>query len=293
SSTTPLELTRMALDSANEPADVVALAARAEHLELTDWRQFLQSMGVSWQRPPLIVQGHVLTGRFDGRSIRAHVAGDEIIGYGSFTQAGTHQALIEGPNILQIVSLDTPNGAVISTYRGPASAPIPNDVKVGAVDNSGKDVIFVNDVPAYILQANRNGSWQRLYTATSATFRFEGSVRFANESTRELITDDPSYMRNNPTRYFTSYTYRVVDGKGELVRNWRVYHTNVVNVTPIQFTPNGPTYIAADIYATGEVLVLLRHHWPVVPLTSGALACTIAYGYLLRGLSRRRRAARA
>lgn len=94
----------------------------------------------------------------------------------------------------------------------------------------------------------------------------------------EIITDDPSYIRNSPVRYFTSYTYR----DGQLVRNWRVFKTNLVNVNAVQFTPGGPQYIVASNYGTGELFVLKRHRWPVVPAASVLLGITIISGWWLR-----------
>ncbi|MBX5436739.1 MAG: hypothetical protein IRZ33_05915 [Alicyclobacillaceae bacterium] len=273
-----VQLARLANAPAGYPANVLALAKRTEQQELADWGHLLDELGVTPSVAGLSVRDGRLTGVLAGRRVDVPVQTSAVIGVGSFTKPGTREVLLEGANELEIVSLDTPGGQVVSTYHGSADHPLPNDIRFGPIDNSGRDVIFVNAAPAFILKASATGPWQVVYEAPNTSFRFEGSVRWPPDQTPEIISDDPSYVRNVPTRYFTSYTYR----SGELYRNWRVYHTNVVNVEPIQFDPHGPTYIVAAVYSTGKFFILQRHFVPVVPITAVVLGLVIVSGWVIR-----------
>lgn len=279
---TPQQMTVLANAPAAYPSSVLSLAEATENAEMNDWKKVLQTLQVHPDIAPFAIQGGFLNGSFHGHTIHLPVDSAVILAEGSFTGRGTHQLLLEGANELQIVSLDVAGARITTTYRGPAASPLPNDIRTGFIDNSGKQAIFVNDVPAYILQANAQGVLKRVYTAPNESLRFEGSAAFAKGQAPEILTNDPSFMRDAPTRYFTSYTY----SHGQLIRNWRVYHTNVVNVHTVQFEPNGPTYVVAGIFATGKFLVLERHYLPVVPVTAGLLALSVVIGWVLRWRSR-------
>ncbi|GGI94971.1 hypothetical protein GCM10010885_00600 [Alicyclobacillus cellulosilyticus] len=278
----PRQAVRLTFDTANLPADVLNLAQATRQQEIADWRDVLRQLGVRPLAPTLAIDGGRLVGRIDGTRVNVPVAGTAVVGYGAFTAPGARQVLVEGANVLQVVSLTPAPGRVVATYRSSARMPLPNDIVIGPVDNSGRDAVFVNTSPAFILQVEANGTWRKLYTATSPTMRFEAALKLDHDQYPEIITDDPSLLRDNPIRYFSSYTYR----DGQLYRNWRVYHTNVVNVTPVQFTKGGPTYVIAGVYASGKFVVLKRHDLPVVPVTSALLAAVLAAGWVLRWRAR-------
>lgn len=281
----PETLTQMAMDPADWNANFVALAEQTATLERKNWNKLSDAAGAAQSGAGYTNQGFSvvngwLVGQWNGQSVRIPVAGNDVVGTGSFTKADTKQVLVSGPNLLQVVDLTT--GKVVSEYHGDAVQPLSSDIVTGPIDNSGRDVIFVNSSPAQILGARTSNQWDVLYTATNPSLRFEASMQWVPGQAPEILTDDPSLVRNSPTRYFSSYTYR----NGELVRNWRVYHTNVVNVHPVQFVKNGVQYIACSIYGTGEMFVLRRHHIPVVPMTSGILGVAIVIGYVRRVSSR-------
>lgn len=275
----PKQWIDLSLDAADYPTNLTGLSTDIEQAQQQNWSDVLSILGVSRAQPPLTLSNHRLVGTYNGVNIRVPVQSSSILGYGSFTSAGSHEVLLQGVNTLQVVSLDSGSGQVVGVYHGTTEHPLTNDLIIGAVDNSGRNVIFVNSSPAYILQANAGAgaNWNILYTAPNPSLRFEGSVSFSKNSLPEIITDDPSYVRNVSTRYFSSYTF----SHGNLNRNWRVYHTNVVNVRTVQFDKGGPTYIVAAIYATGKYLVLKRHFVPVVPITSALFALFVIVGWIL------------
>lgn len=258
------------------PAMFTAFGANTVQQEQENWRQLLETSGEKSHVTGLEVEDGKLTGTYGGLDVSIPVQAFAVVGYGSFTAAGAHEVLLQGVNRLQVVSLDA--NKVVSAYVGNLKHPLPSDVVIGAIDNSGRDVVFVNSEPAMILRPNADADWTEVYTAPNSSLRFEAAVRLPGDSIPEVITTDPSYIRNSDTRYFSSYQFE----NGQLERNWRVYRTSVVNVHPVQFSPSGPEYLVADIYGSGKMFVLRPHRIPVVPLTSGILAVCIAAGWGLR-----------
>lgn len=271
----PAVLTRMATSPGNLVPNLNALAEQTESAEVQAWNNVTGSSNVSGQDTGLVVVNGYLEGQWAGHSVHIRVGGTRVIGAGSFTSPGAKEVALAGPNLLQIVSL--PDNKVVSTYHGTPTQPLTNDVVSGPLDKSGQDVLFVNSSPAQIIKATTTDAWRVLYTAPNASFRFEASVPTRSKQP-EVITDDPSLMRRNPTRYFTGYQYQ----NGNLERIWRVYHTDVVHVHTIQFQPHGPTYLSVGIYGSGQVLLLRQHHIPVVQISSGVLALVIIGGFALR-----------
>ncbi len=272
----PTVLMDLVNNSGYLPSLLTAVGESTERQETQDWQTLLTQLKVPASNNALHIEQGRLIGMYNGQSVSIPVHAYSVIATGSFTAPGAHEVLLQGVNDLEVVSLDTRR--VVTDYHGDPLHPLPSDVVTGPIDNSGRDVIFVNSSPAIILQAEASGKWRQLYQATNDSLRFETSVRFPGDAVPEIITDDPSYIRNSPVRYFTSYTYR----DGQLVRNWRVFKTNLVNVNAVQFTPGGPQYIVASNYGTGELFVLKRHRWPVVPAASVLLGITIISGWWLR-----------
>lgn len=274
--TSPSTLTKMATKAGNLPTNLVGLAEQTASQEQQDWDSLLKPYGGVVKSQDLRVVNGWLVGMWNGNTIRVPVSGERVVSTGAFTAPNTHQVLVSGANLLQVVSLETKK--VISEYQGTPTQPLSNDIVTGPIDNSGRDVVFVNSSPAKILQATTAGNWTTLYKAPNPSLRFEAALAFQGEKTPEIITDDPSFLRNSPIRYFSSYTFR----NGRLVRNWRVYHTNVVNVHDVQLVPEGPRDLVVALYGSGQMFVLHRHYVPVVPLTSAGLAIVILAGFGIR-----------
>jgi hypothetical protein len=272
-----------ALQPAQYISSLVHLVSIADQAQWNDWRQALEKLGVSAGVQPVRVQRDVLIGHYDGHRIHVPVAAPLIIGSGSFTHRGAHELLLAGSDRLQVVSLDEGRGRVVATYNGPIGYPVAGEITVGPIDGSGRDAIFVNASPAYILQVSVDGRWQRVYTAPNVELHFLGSVRFPGEARPEILTNDRSQLRTAAITYFTSYTYQ----SGQLYRNWRVYQTGVGNLRKVQFEQGGTTFLVAVLAGQGRYVVLARHHWPILPLTVGLLVVALVIGWGMRLWERR------
>ncbi len=261
---------------------ITSIGADTVYQEEENWQRLLAELNVPESADTFRIDHGKLTGRYQGRTLSIPVSAYTVVGAGSFTAAGAHEVLVQGDNRLQVVSLD--KGTVVANYEGDIQHPVPGDIVIGPIDNSGRDVVFVNSSPAVILQAG-TGAWTKLYEAPNPSLRFEASVRFPGDKVPEIIANDPSYVRNAPVRYLTSYRFE----HGDLLRNWRVFQQNVVNVHPVQFHPGGAQYLVAALYGTGTVFVLKPHHIPVTPVAGALLVLSLLCGWWLRMGERRGR----
>jgi hypothetical protein len=281
-SQSPHVLANLVHHAAYLPRAITSVGADTVYQEQQNWQSLLTELGVQEASDGFRIENGRLIGRFQSRSVSIPVNAFAVVGMGSFTAAGAHEVLVQGGNNLQVVSLDKER--VVANYEGDVQHPLPADVVVGPIDNSGRDVVFVNSSPAVILQPGP-GAWTKLYQAPNPSLRFEAAVRFSGDQVPEIICNDPSYLRNTPVRYLTSYRYE----HGDLVRNWRVFEQNVVNVHPVQFEPNGPEYLVASIYGAGTFIVLEPHNLPVIPVTGALLGLSLLIGWWLRWSERRGR----
>jgi hypothetical protein len=268
-------VTGLGMETAMYPTNMVVLSEAVRQAEWNIWQQFLNGLGVSPVAQHLQVTSGYLVGQVNGQHVHIAVNGTAYVSTGSFTAAGTSEALVEGANLLEVVDLNSKK--VVASYRGQNLAFVPGDLVTGPLTKNGKDAIFVNATPAYILQVSQSGQFKKIYVAPNDSLRFEASIQFVKNQAPEIITDDPSVIRQSPIRYLSSYTY----SNGNLERNWRVYRTNVVNVTPIQFTRGSVPELVIGIYGTGEYLVLQRNAWPVMPLAIVIFGISIVFGWIL------------
>lgn len=277
-SVSPQILAQMVGTPANFPINEVALANVVEQHEKQSWDRLLNQLGVLPSQPKLSIVGGVLQGQYLGKDIHLSVQDTKILGYGSFTTTGAHEVVLQGANRIDVVSLDSSPGKLVATYHGTSIKPLSNDMVVGPLTKNGSDALFVNATPAYILQYVHQ-QWKVVYTAPNPSFRFEASVQYQSGQAPEILTNDPSYVRNSPTRYFTSYRFVPGEKQGQLVRNWRVYHTNLVNVRLIQFQDNSSPDVVASIYGTSKFVILRRSQLPVVPGAITILVLFIVAGW--------------
>ncbi|WP_067617288.1 hypothetical protein [Alicyclobacillus acidiphilus] len=269
-----------AVNPAAYASSIQVVANQAAQEEIENWDDCLRQLGVSPASGGLDVENGKLTGLDRGKSVSVPIDASTVVGIGHFTSKTDDQALLIGNNELHVVDLAT--GKVVSTYHGTVDNPVPNDVKIGPLVSGGTDAVFVNAVPAYILTVDSSGKWHQVYTATSSTFRFE-AIMPNGQAQPEIVTNDPSMLRNSPTRYFSAYHFvGNPEGHGQLVRDWRVFRTNVVNVTPLKLQADGPEDLALDIYGTGEYMVIQKTNAPLLPIAAILLGLIIVIGWGIR-----------
>ncbi|MDP9729795.1 hypothetical protein ACOJUR_07385 [Alicyclobacillus tolerans] len=279
----PASAAALGLEPASYSGNFLALAAQTWEQDQEQWNQLLSDANVTPANPPLQIQGGLLTGSWQGHTVQVPVKTQIILGEGSFTRPGANQVLLEGANLLQIVSLT--QNKVVASFHASLTQSLPHDIVIGPLTKGGPDAIFVNAQRAYILSVNSAGQFRTVYEAPlGSSLRFEAVLPSVGNRAPEIITDDPSAMRDVPTRYFSSYLYR----DHQLYRNWRVYRTNVVNVEPVHWQP-GKVDLALSIYGTGEYLIIQRSYTPVLPVSIGIFIIIGLIGWGLRLNDRRKR----
>lgn len=276
---TPGTAASWAAQSWRLPENWARAAASAWQAARDSWRTAVTAAGGTSSIPSLTVDGDVLLGVYEGQTVDVRVpAGSTVVGVGALTGVGRHEALLVGPDELTVVSLDTPGGRVIGSMRWTGTSLLGNDVFIAPLTAEGRDFIYVNTSPAQIWEVDASGRWSRLYTAPNGVFRFETAVRWAAETQPEIIVSDPTNAGDGSVRYLTSYTWR----NGQLIRNWRVYWPDFVNVTAFRPDAGGPTYLAGSLYGSGEWLVLQRHFLPLLPISVVLLAGLYGVGWAYR-----------
>ncbi|MDI9259037.1 hypothetical protein [Alicyclobacillus sendaiensis] len=269
-----------ALDPAAYPASFQAIANQASAKEVANWDDCLAELGVKPDRAGVYVSNDRLMGLGAGRASAVTMQAESVVGEGHFTSSRDDQILLVGDNSLHVYDVNL--GRIVASYQGSADNPVPNDIRIGPLVAGGRDAVFVNASPAYILTVSPQGTWRRVYTAPSQSFRFE-TVLTGVRPYPEILTNDPSYVRNSPVRYFSAYRFVPnANGTGQLVRVWRVFRTNVVNVTPLHLAGVPSEVLALDIYGTGDYLVISPWNVPVLPAASVALLAIIVGGWLYR-----------
>ncbi|SIS91119.1 hypothetical protein [Alicyclobacillus vulcanalis] len=269
-----------ALDPAAYPASFQAIANQASAKEIANWDDCLAELGVKPDRAGVYVSDDRLMGLGSNHGAHVTMQAESVVGEGHFTSTQDEQILLVGDNSLHVYDVNL--GKIVASYEGSADNPVPNDIRIGPLVRGGRDAVFVNASPAYILTVDPQGTWRRVYTAPSQSFRFE-AVLTGVQPYPEILTNDPSYIRNSPVRYFSAYRFvPSSNGTGQLVRVWRVFRTNVVNVTPLHLAGVPNEVLALDIYGTGDYLVISPSHAPVLPAACIVLAAIIVGGWLYR-----------
>lgn len=265
------------------PVNMTAIMQKTANVELNHWKSALQELGVSPIQPSFVVRDGRLQGHFKGRKIDIPVAATTVAATGAFTQAGKHQLLLEGLNLLQVISLDG-SPRVVATYHVNRLNPLAGNMVIAPIDATSRDVIYINGSPARILAAEPDGKWQVLYQAPNPNLRFLAAVRFAGEQTPEILTDDSSYMQgSSAAEYLTSYHYH----QGKLIRNWRIYRSDLTDATTARFVSGGPTQLVA-VLGGQHIAVLRRRQWPAVPIAAGLFGLSLVIGWSWRLRERRR-----
>lgn len=161
-----------------------------------------------------------------------------------------------------------------------------SEVIVGDVDRDNTDELMLTSETSRILKIGKNGQWQVLWTSIDSLdekarfqkFRFEDFAPLGKDKNPQIIALSKSYVRDNPTRYMTGYTYR----DGALHQEWRVF-TGLINLRAGDVDGDGENELVGYMYKAHRIFVLKRHHLPVT-----AAIYVITAGLIMLGFIRQR-----
>lgn len=227
----------------------------------------------------LMIQHGRLQGEFRGNSISMPTNAVALLGVYPILPKqidSTPQAVLEGNNFIQIVSLSAPQGKVVGTLTGTYTYPLTRDIVFGDLTGNGQDELMINTIPAQIVQFMGINQSKRLWVSGQSSFRFE--TVFQKATGDEIIANAPATITTSPTRYLGGYVYR----SGSLVPVFRAYHVDLVSLHAAHVTSSQQTELLTSTYAHQKIMLLAPTRFPWL------LIVEIVYGLLvLLGIGRR------
>lgn len=283
--------TRMYLSLSQNPGDLLAtvmnpgrmadsianLSVQTATAEQANWDAVTGRTAA--QRGPLQLVGGYLTGTYAGRSIHLKNSGDVLLGVYRLLPRdlmASPQAVIEGNNSLQVVSLPPDRPRVLATLHGTYLNPLTTDIVFADVTGSGQDQLLLNTVPAQIVALTPQLTWQTLWVSGRSSFRFE--TAFAQPGGDLLIANSPGYLNNAPTRYLGGYEYR----GGQLVPVFRAYHGDLVSLHTVHVTSTTVPEILTSVYANQEIMLLKPTEIPWEALVEVIYVALLVFGLVRR-----------
>jgi hypothetical protein len=281
----PADLFSMMLSPGTVSDATALLGERTEATLRRRWNELTGRQGTFVDG--LTLSGGYLTGTYDGQAVHVRTSGVAILGVHHLlpiSDFASPQAVVEGNNELQIVTLPPSRPRVIGVLKGTLAEPLTTDIVFADVSGTGFDSLLVNTVPAQILQFQRDGTWKRLWVANRDSFRFE--VAEHRKGGDLLIVNSPSLISSSKVRYLGAYVYR----DHQLVRIYRAYHDNLVDLQVVHVTSRTEPQIAASVYSNQEIMLLSPSRIPWVTVVEVGYAVVILVG-LWRRLTAKGRAA--
>ncbi len=278
----PGSLLSMLLSPGTVATSIADLSLQTVTAEQRNW-QSVTGHSVD-QTDGLSIQNGYLTGTFNGVSVHFRTAGVAVLGVHHMlppSVGGGSQAVVEGNNTIQVVALPPAKPHVIATMHGSYLHPLTMDVVFADLTGSHQDALLVNTVPAQIFQLSATGSWQRLWVSGRDSFRFE--TAFKRPGGDLLIVNSPSLMNAAKTRYLGGYLYR----NGQLVRVFRVYHGNFVDLHTVHVSSASQTELLTSVYSHQEIMLLGPQVLPWLLLVEVGYGLALIVGIVRRVKGRR------
>ncbi|MHB1628992.1 MAG: hypothetical protein ACYCVB_11585 [Bacilli bacterium] len=281
-SASPGTLLSMLLSPATVATSIADLGLQTAATEQRNWRN-VTGHTVD-QTAGLAIQNGYLTGVFHGAPVHFRTGGVAILGVHRMlppSVSSGYQAVVEGNNTIQVVALPPAKPRVIATLHGSYLHPLTMDVVFADLTGNHQDALLVNTVPAQIFQLSPAGAWQRLWVSGRDSFRFE--TAFKRPGGDLLIVNSPSLMNAAKTRYLGGYVYR----SGQLVRVFRVYHGNFVDLHTVHVTSTSQPELLTSVYSHQEIMMLGPQVLPWMLLVEAGFGLTLIVGVVRRFKGRR------
>ncbi len=278
----PGSLLSMLMSPGTVATSIANLSLQTVTAEQSNWKS-VTGHSVD-QTDGLSIQNGYLTGTFNGVPVHFRTAGVAVLGVHHMlplSVGGGSQAVVEGNNTIQVVALPPARPHVIATMQGSYLHPLTMDVVFADLTGSHQDALLVNTVPAQIFQLSSTGSWQRLWVSGRDSFRFE--TAFKRPGGDLLIANSPSLMNAAKTRYLGGYLYR----NGQLVRVFRVYHGNFVDLHTVHVSSASQTELLTSVYSHQEIMLLGPQVLPWLLLVEAGYGLALIVGIVRRVKGRR------
>ncbi len=226
----------------------------------------------------LLLEGTNFVGKYGSNSFSASTKATAIMSGGKLVKGQSTPDVALLGRSLQVLELapgaGKPKGEITDEEVGDIGT---GEVLTADVNNDKTDELLVNTAHAKILQLQKDGKWQVIWNSPDDSFRFEDYNTLGREKTPEIIALSKSLVRDNPTRFITSYTLT----PSGLKTNWRVF-TGLINLQAADVDGDGKNELVGYLYKEHKVFVLKKHHVPVTEILYAVTGLLIAYGVYRR-----------
>ena len=254
-----------------------ALAINTAQKEDRNWRQ------VTGWKPPAVdglsLRNGFVTGSYRGVPVHVKTSGVALLGVYQLLAPGASlspQAVVEGNNVIQVVSLPPAKPRIFATLKGTFSLPLTTDVVFADLTGNGQYSLLINTVPAQIRQLTPQGTWPLLWSSSRHTFRFE--TVFPRPGGDLIVANAPSLYSGSPIRYLGGYVYH----NHSLQTVWRTYHTDLVDLHTVHVTSATQPELLTSLYSHQEIMLLAPNVIPWLPLSLVGYVVVLAVGVMRR-----------
>ncbi len=227
----------------------------------------------------LSIQNGVLVGQYHGTAVNVKTSGVAVLGVYPILPLSvtkTPQAVVEGNNVIQVISLTPGNSKVVATLRGTYLYPLTRDIVFADLLGNQQDELLVNTVPAQIFKLSANGGWQDLWVSGQPSFRFETVFHHANGDV--IVANAPADITTSPTRYLGGYRFE----HGVLVPVFRAYHVDLVDLYTAYVTSAETPELLTSTYAHQKIMLLAPSKIPWLLITEVVYVVLVILGLLRR-----------
>ncbi len=277
-SAAPGELLSMLLSPGEMASDLANLSVKTAQVEAGNWQQLTGRSPID-QMQGFTLQNGWLTGQYDRHAVRVKTQGVAILGVYPLlpkAQLASPCVVVEGNNLIQVVSLPPSQPRLIATLNGSYTHPLTSDIVFADVLGNGTDQLLINTVPAQIVQLTAAGKWSVLWYSSRGTFRFE-SV-YPQPHGDLIIANSPSLVSASPIRYLGGYVYE----HHQLVNRFRVYHGNLVNVQTAYVAAGSQPQLLMSVYDHQEIMLLGAEKVPLFDLLIGGYVLALVVAVIRR-----------
>ena len=226
-----------------------------------------------------------LTGTYHGVPVHVRTSGVALLGVYPLlpkSASSSPQAVLEGNNMIQVVSLPPGKPRIFATLHGSFALPLTTDVVFADLTGNGRYALLINTVPAQIRELTPQGTWPLLWSSARHTFRFE--TVFPRPGGDLIVANSPSLVSGSVIRYLGGYVYR----NHALQTVWRVYHTDLVDLHTVHVTSPTQPELLTSLYSHQEIMLLAPTSIPWLPLSMAGYVVVIAAGVFRRWTAKRR-----
>jgi hypothetical protein len=228
----------------------------------------------------LVLEAGRLTGTYDGKPFAIGIEATKLINTMKLPD-GREGLLVLGEHLSVLVV--NPDGSVREAYtltRKQAELATTEFI-LADIDRDNVDEMLLAGTPSYILKPKPDGAWEILWSSQEGddAFRFTHYAAVGDNKEPEIIAKAKSWVSTTfQQRYLSGFRY-TAEG---LEQQWKIY-LPLINVQVGDIDGDKQNEIVAVNYnKKHQLLILKKHHVPVLPLVIALFVGLLGYGLVRR-----------